>query len=194
MRSAVVDFGRGGKANTTTMAANAFDASTWGCDTNGAVKAVETALAGSDVLAGTAWGRLDDGEAYRVLQALDDGALGQLFAIVVAASLTQVDNEAKPAPLLAAMAEAVRPDLRTHWTPGEGWVGRHTKAQLLAMTHELTGQEPPASLAAKQKPELVAHVVVILAEGAKRGFYDPALNARVTAWLPASVRLDQPEA
>jgi ParB family chromosome partitioning protein len=36
VRSAAVDFGRGGKANTTTMAANAFDAPTWGYDTNGA--------------------------------------------------------------------------------------------------------------------------------------------------------------
>jgi ParB family chromosome partitioning protein len=194
VRSSAVDFGRGGKPNTTTMAANAFDTPTWGYDTNGAVKVVENALAGSDVLAGTAWERLDEGAAYRKLQALDDDALGRLFAALVAASLTQVGNEPKPAPLLAAMAEALCCDLRTHWTPGEGWVGRHTKAQLLAITHELTGHEPPASLAAKKKPELVAHVVAILAEGAKQGFADPALNARVNAWLPASVRLDQAEA
>ncbi|MEO1092274.1 MAG: ParB/RepB/Spo0J family partition protein [Pseudomonadota bacterium] len=194
VRSAAVDFGRGGKPNTTTMAANAFDAPTWGYDTNRAGRVLETALAGSDVLAGTAWERLDDGEAYRILQALDDDALGRLFAALVAASLTQVGNEPKPASLLAAMAEALRPDLRGCWTPGEGWIGRHTKAQLLAITHELTGHEPPASLAAKKKPELVAHVVAILAEGAKQGFDDPALNARVNAWLPASVRFGQAEA
>ena len=97
----------------------------------------------------------------------------------VGASLTQVGNEPKPAPLLAAMAETLRPDLRASWTPGEGWVGWHTKAQLLVITHELTGHEPPASLAAKKKPELVAHVVAILAEGARQGFDDAGLNARV---------------
>jgi hypothetical protein len=194
VRSAAIDFGRGGKANTTTMTANAFDAPIWGYDTNGAVQVAEVALAGSDVLVGTAWERLDDGEAYLKLQALDDDALGRLFAAVVAASLTQIGNEPKPASLLAAMTEVLRPDLRTHWTPGEGWIGRHTNAQLLAITHEQTGHEPPASLAAKKKPELVAHVVAILAEGAKQGFDDPALNARVNAWLPASVRIGQAEA
>ena len=76
----------------------------------------------------------------------------------------------------AEIAELIGHDISAYWTPDADFLGRHTKAQLLAALETMAADATPAK--AMKKEELVGYVASVAAE---------------MGWAPASLSLRQAE-
>jgi ParB family chromosome partitioning protein len=153
----------------------------------GSLQALEEGFASLRSTLALDWLEADAEDAFAGFRALDTAARNQLRAFAVAQTL-------KPS-LLAEQRDAVRavverevlPNLRDVWTPDEAFLGRLTKAALLAILKDDLGMGANAEEMCKsKKSELVEFMAKLFA--APRATLTEDQRSRVVAWCPSAMQ------
>ena len=127
------------------------------------------------------WAQLlpkEPGELWDALQELDDGRRQALFAHCVSLAVNALYEPYNRRPKALAhadrLATAVDLDMAADWVPTvDTYLGRVTKARILAAVREAKGEQAVERIASLKKPEMAAEAEVLLAG---------------TGWLPEPLR------
>ncbi len=135
----------------------------------------------------------DVAELWGFIAGLDHASVMALFAHCASLTVNAVKQpwEAHKRHALATadrLATAVALDMTAHWTPTVGaYLGRVTKAQILAAVRDALGDEAAERIADRKKPEMAEAAERLLAG---TGWLPPVLRTEPPAWLAD----EQPEA
>ncbi len=130
-------------------------------------------------------------EAYQRLGTLSEEQLDAMIGVLVVEFLTASLTE--PTPLVELLRDelvGVGVSVRTHWTPGAGWLAGYRKSQLAHLLGELWGPAHGPSYAAasltSKKSDLVKDVADLFRKAAEGpdSLGDAELADRVCRWVP----------
>ncbi|HHX2099420.1 TPA: ParB/RepB/Spo0J family partition protein [Pseudomonas aeruginosa] len=133
-------------------------------------------------------------ELWGFIAGLDHASVMALFAncaaqTVNALKLPWEQNKRHAHATADRLATAVALDMTAHWTPTvRAYLGRVTKAHILAAVREAVSDEAAAQIADKKKPEMAEAAEQLLAG---TGWLPPILRTGRPAWLAVD---EQPEA
>jgi ParB family chromosome partitioning protein len=141
-------------------------------------------------------------ELWGFVAGLDHASVMALFAHCASLTVNAVKQpwETHKRHALAAadmLATAVALDMTAHWTPTvRAYLGRVTKAQILAAVRDALGDEAADQIADRKKPEMAEAAEQLLAG---TGWLPPVLRTGRPAWLAderqeAPATGDMPEA
>ena len=91
-----------------------------------------------DPLLGKSW--VDEAEAYRTINQLDDRRLDALIESLIVAAVS--GSLAGRSPLVALLTSDLEVDVRASWTPDAEWFKGYRKLQLARLLGELRGPGP----------------------------------------------------
>jgi ParB-like chromosome segregation protein Spo0J len=137
-----------------------------------------------DPLLGKSW--VDEAEAYRTINQLDDRRLDALIESLTVAAVS--GSLAGRSSLVALLAADLEVDVRASWTPDAEWFKGYRKLQLARLLGELRGPaHGPRKAAAerRKKSDLVEELASLFKEADAGRMTDADLSARVNAWTPA---------
>ncbi len=134
-----------------------------------------------DPLLGKSW--VDEAEAYRTINQLDDRRLDALIESLIVAAVS--GSLAGRSPLVALLAADLEVDVRASWTPDAEWFKGYRKLQLARLLGELRGPAHGSAAERRKKSELVEELASLFKEADAGRMTDADLSARVNAWTPA---------
>ena len=134
-----------------------------------------------DPLLGKSW--VDEAEAYRTINQLDDRGLDALIESLTVAAVS--GSLAGRSPLVALLAADLEVDVRASWTPDADWFKGYRKLQLARLLGELRGPAHGSAAERRKKSELVEELASLFKEADAGRMTDADLSARVNAWTPA---------
>jgi ParB-like chromosome segregation protein Spo0J len=134
-----------------------------------------------DPLLGKLW--VDEAEAYRTINQLDDRRLDALIESLTVAAVS--GSLAGRSPLMALLAADLEVDVRASWTPDAEWFKGYRKLQLARLLGELRGPAHGSAAERRKKSELVEELASLFKEADAGRMTDADLSARVNAWTPA---------
>ena len=142
-----------------------------------------------DPLLGKSW--VDEAEAYRAINQLDDRRLDTLIESLIVAAVS--GSLAGRSPLVALLAADLEVDVRASWTPDAEWFKGYRKLQLARLLGELRGPTHGPRKAAterRKKSELVEELASLFKEADAGRMTDADLSARVNAWTPGKLLVE----
>jgi hypothetical protein len=134
-----------------------------------------------DPLLGKSW--VDEAEAYRTINQLDDRRLDALIESLIVAAVS--GSLAGRSPLVALLTADLEVDARASWTPDADWFKGYRKLQLARLLGELRGPAHGSAAERRKKSELVEELASLFKEAEAGRMTDADLSARVNAWTPA---------
>jgi ParB family chromosome partitioning protein len=128
----------------------------------------------------------DVADLWGFIAGLDHASVMALFAHCASLTVNAVkqpweQNKRHAHKTAEKLATAVALDMTAHWTPTvRAYLGRVTKAQILAAVREAIGDEAAARIADKKKQEMAEAAEQLLA---RTGWLPPLLRTERPAWL-----------
>jgi ParB family chromosome partitioning protein len=132
---------------------------------------------------------MSDVEVFESLVAMSDKELDRLIALLTAELLSH--GAQRPNELLCHLAERLKVDVRTDWTPDADWLRAYRKGQLVDLIVTLCGKVATPASDAKHG-ELVAKLGGMFASARSGNLGENARASACNAWLPAGVALGAP--
>jgi ParB family chromosome partitioning protein len=129
---------------------------------------------------------VSDVDAYAKLAELSAVQLDRLIDGLIVACLT--GHPSRRSGLVRVLADEMKVNVRDTWRPDAAWLAGYRKGQLAHLLAELRGPIYDPARENRKKPELVADLATLFADGAEGRIEDAKLAERVNRWLPANLR------